>query len=162
MDPSIGAWRSSQVASIVARLSQVVHAHGKKLAMDVKVSHSDLMRNSVENGQDYHLLAPFVDEFVVWDYFGTEGNSPESVAPIASYFDDEFGASKFYLSIGLWDRTGTISGDELARALRSAQEGGATQLWITPAEKMSALHWKALANAVRAANPEADASLKQP
>jgi cellulose synthase/poly-beta-1,6-N-acetylglucosamine synthase-like glycosyltransferase len=157
-DPAIGAWRSRQVASVAARLAQGIHAHGKKFALDVKVSRGDVMRNSVENGQDYHLLAPHVDEFVVWDYFAIEGEPPERSAHVAAYLDDEFGADKFYLSIGLWDRFGYISAAELARALRSAQEGGATQLWITPAKQMAASHWKALAEAVRAANPGADAA----
>jgi len=152
-DPSIGAWRSRQVAAIVARLGKVVHAHGKKLALDVKVSNGDVMRDSLENGQDYHLLAPYVDEFVVWDYFALEGDPPERSARVAAYFDDEFGADKFYLSIGLWDRSGTLPSEKLARALRSAQEGGATKVWITPAEKMTTAHWKALADAVRNANP---------
>lgn len=157
LDPAIGAWRSRQVASVAARLAQGIHAHGKKFALDVKVSRGDVMRNSVENGQDYHLLAPHVDELVVWDYFAIEGEPPERSARVAAYLDDEFGAGKFYLSLGLWDRFGYISGNELARALRSSQEGGATQLWITPAKNMSAAHWKALAEAVRAANPGADA-----
>ncbi len=158
LDPIIGKWRSRQVASVASRLAQAVHSHGKKFALDVKVSRGDVMRNSVENGQDYHLLAPHVDEFVVWDYFAIEGEPPERSARVAAYLDDEFGADKFYLSIGLWDSFGYISGNEFARALRSAQEGGATQLWITPAKQMSTSHWRALAEAVRAANPGADAT----
>ncbi len=155
LDPSIGAWRSRQVESIVARLAQHVHAHGKKFALDVKVSHGDIMHNSVESGQDYHLLAPHIDEFVVWDYFALAGEPPESAARVAAYFDDEFGTDKFYLSIGLWDRTGAISSEKLARALRSALEGGASKLWITPGEMMTMAHWRALAEAVRNANGEA-------
>jgi hypothetical protein len=153
LNPEVGAWRSRQVASIAARLAKIVHAHGKKFALDVKVSRGDVMRNSVENGQDYQLLAPIVDEFVVWDYFALEDMPPENSARVAAYLDDEFGADKFFLSIGMWGRSATISADEFARALHSAQLGGATRLWITPAEKMSPAHWKALAGAVRAANP---------
>ena len=155
LNPEVGAWRSSQVASIATRLAKTVRTHGKKFALDVKVSRGDVMRNSVENGQDYHLLAPIIDEFVVWDYFALQGVQPENSARVAAYLDDEFGADKFYLSIGMWGRDGTITADEFARALHSAQQGGATQLWITPAEKMSATHWKALAGAVRAVNPAA-------
>lgn len=162
LDPIVGNWRSQQVASVVSRLAQGVHKHGKKFELDVKVSRNDVMKNSVENGQDYHLLAPLVDELVVWDYFAIEGELPERSARVAAYLDDEFGADKFYLSIGLWDRFGYISGDELARALRSSQEGGATQLWITPAKQMTSSHWKALADAVRAANPDADVPQNKP
>lgn len=160
-NPMIGQWRSKQVASIVARLSQAVHAHDKRLALDVKISRGNLSRNSVENGQDYDLLAPYVDEFVVWDYFATEGESPESAGPVAAYFNEKFGASKYYLSVGLWGRSVNISGDELARALRSAQEGGAANLWVTPAEHMTTLHWKALADVVHAANISTDETQSQ-
>ena len=152
LDPSIGAWRSRQVAGIVARLAEIVHRHGKKFALDVKISRGDLTHNSLENGQDYHLLAPYVDEFVVWDYFATEGDPPESTARVANYFTKIFGANKFFLSIGLWGRSGTIDGDTLERALHSARQGGARQIWITPAEKMTASHWTAIANTVRTAN----------
>jgi biofilm PGA synthesis N-glycosyltransferase PgaC len=155
-DPSIGAWRSRQVATIAERLAKIVHAHGKKIALDVKVSQGDVMHNSVENGQDYHMLAPYVDEFVVWEYFALEGEPPERTARVAAYLDDEFGADKFFLSIGLWGRSGTISSETFARALHSSQEGGATKLWITPADKMTAAHWKALAEAVRNTNPMTD------
>lgn len=161
-DPSIGAWRSRQVASIAARLRSAVHDHGKKFALDVKVSNGDVLQDSRENGQDYHLLAPVVDEFVVWDYFALEGQPPERSARVAAYFDDEFGTDKFYLSIGLWDRSGTLSGEKLARALRSAREGGATKVWITPAEKMTTQHWKAIADSVRNANSESDTSSASP
>ncbi len=161
LDHSVGNWRSHQVAAITSRLAKDIHAHGKKLALDVKISRDDIAHNSVENGQDYHLLAPLVDEFVVWDYFATEGEPPERSATVAYYFNKEFGPDKFYLSIGLWDRSGVISAETLARALRSAQAGGATQLWITPAEKMTTRHWEALAAAVRAVSPGADALLEQ-
>jgi hypothetical protein len=152
LDSSIGTWRSRQVESIAARLAQYVHAHGKKFALDVKVSHGDVIHSPVESGQDYRLLAPHVDEFVVWDYFALAGEPPENAARVAAYFADEFGADKFYLSIGLWDRSGVISGEVFARALQSAQEGGASKLWITPGELMTVPHWRTLAEAVRNAN----------
>lgn len=154
LDPIIGKWRSQQVASVAKRLAQMTHKHGKKFALDVKLSRSDVMNNSVENGQDYQMLAPLVDELVVWDYFAIVGDPPERSARVAAYLDDEFGADKFYLSIGLWDRFGFISSGELARALHSAREGGATHLWITPAKEMTSSHWKVLGESVRAANPD--------
>jgi cellulose synthase/poly-beta-1,6-N-acetylglucosamine synthase-like glycosyltransferase len=155
--PEVGAWRSRQVAGFVARLAAAVRTEGKRFALDVKVSRGDVMRNSVENGQDYRLLAPLVDELIVWNYFAIEGEPPEAGARIAAYLDDEFGADKFYLSIGLWDRRGYISAAELARALRAAQVGGATNLWITPAKELGRRHWRELAESVRAANPGLEA-----
>ncbi len=155
-NPELGNWRSKQVASIVARLAQAVRRHGKRFAMDVKISRGDIMRNSLENGQDYKLLAPLVDEFVAWDYFGITGRTPESSAGIAAYFDDEFGTDHYYHSIGLWrnprhwyDRRKQISANELLRALRAARTGGAENIWITPAAELSPDHWRAIGEFVR-------------
>jgi cellulose synthase/poly-beta-1,6-N-acetylglucosamine synthase-like glycosyltransferase len=149
LDPAIGAWRSRQVASVVERASRAVHAHGKQLYMDVKLSRGSLQHNAVEAGQDYALLAPWVDRFVVWDYFAIEGLAPESSARAAAYFDDEFGAERFYLSIGLWKTRGYIDADELARALAAARAGGAEQIWVTPAKALDDAHWRAIRDAAR-------------
>jgi len=144
-DRALGAWRSREVAGVVKQLSEAVHRHGKKFALDVKFSRADLTRNSAEYSQDYALLAPWVDEFIVWDYFAIEGLPPENSARVAAYCDDEFGPDGFFLSIGLWGRRGgTVSPEDLARSLRSAREGGADHIWITPARQMTPSHWDAL------------------
>jgi len=117
----------------------------------VKFSRPDLTRNSAEYSQDYALLRPWVDEFIVWDYFAIEGLPPENSARVAAYCDDEFGPDGFFLSIGLWGRRGGIvSPEALARSLRSALEGGAEQIWITPARQLTPSHWKTLAQFARA------------
>jgi len=150
-DPVLGAWRSGEVAGVVKKLSEAVHRHGKKFALDVKFSRPDLTRNSAEYSQDYALLRPWVDEFIVWDYFAIEGLPPENSARVAAYCDDEFGPDGFFLSIGLWGRRGGIvSPEALARSLRSALEGGAEQIWITPARQLTPSHWKTLAQFARA------------
>jgi len=149
-DRTLDAWRSGELALVVKRLSRAVRRHGKTFALDVKFSRGDLTRNSAEYGQDYALLSPWVDEFVVWDYFAIEGLPPENAARVAAYLDDEFGAHGFFLSIGLWDRNGgTISVEAFARGLRSARLGGAERIWITPAKDLSPAHWDALAEFVR-------------
>lgn len=152
LDPKLGAWRSRQVASVVARIARVVHAHGKRLAMDVKLSRDSLRRNSAENGQDYRLLAPWVDEFVVWDYFALESRAPETSASVAEYFNNEFSARRYFLSLGLWDKGGGfISPDSLGRALRAARKGGAELIWITPGEALTPGHWRVIAESARVA-----------
>lgn len=158
LDPALGAWRSHQVAAVVARLAQAVHAHGKRFAVDVKLSRDTLFRNSAENGQDYRLLAPLVDELIAWDYFALEDQPPEFSARAAAYLADELGTDRYYLSIGLWAKYGRVIPPELlARALRSAKEGGARHLWLTPAKDLSRAHWRALAEF--AAPPVQGASL---
>ena len=150
----IGHWRSAQVATLVGRIADAVHRHGKKIAMDVKLSRNDIQRNSLENGQDYTKLAPLVDELVVWHYYGIGGDAPESSSHVAAWLDDELGPNKTYLSLGLWktgwlDRIGIMPANELYRGLKAARLGGARQLWITPARDMSNAHWRALARWVR-------------
>lgn len=147
---SIGHWRSAQVAGIVDRLAKAVHKHGKRLAMDVKLSRGDIHRNSVENGQDYTRLAPLVDELVVWNYFGIGNEAPEKSSYVAAYFDDEFGADKSYISLGLWKTSwfgdlGVLPANEFYRGLAASRLGGANNIWITPAKDMSRAHWRALA-----------------
>lgn len=150
-EPVLNIWRSRELASVVERLSRVVRRHGKKFALDVKFSRPDLTRNSAEYSQDYTLLAPWVDEFIVWDYFAIEGLPPENSARVAAYFDDEFGADRFFLSIGLWGRRGaTLSAGDMARGLRAARQGGAENLWITPLRQFTPEHWTALAEFARA------------
>ncbi|MGB5082750.1 MAG: hypothetical protein WBO23_18640, partial [Burkholderiales bacterium] len=147
---ALDTWRSRELALVVERLSRAVRRHGKTFALDVKFSRGDLTRNSAEYGQDYALLAPWVDEFVVWDYFAIEGLPPENAARVAAYFDDEFGANAFFLSIGLWDRDGgTIPAEAFARGLRAARLGGAERIWITPARDLSPAHWDAVAEFAR-------------
>jgi len=159
MHPALTQWRSRQVASIVKQMADIVHKHNKQLDFDVRVSRDDMTRNSAENGQDYYLLEPHIDRFVVWDYFALVGLPPESSARVAAYFDDEFGHNRSYLSIGLWGKSQPlffwqpreqfISADELQRSLVAAELGGVRDVWITPAKEMTAEHWQALAGWVR-------------
>jgi hypothetical protein len=159
LHPALSRWRSEQVASVVKQLAAVVHQHGKQLDFDVRVSRDELTRNSAENGQDYYLLEPNVDRFVVWDYFALVGLPPESSARVAAYFDDEFGPNRSYLSIGLWSKSQPlkfwepreqfISAAELQRSLKAAELGGVRDVWITPAKEMTAEHWQALAGWVQ-------------
>lgn len=157
LDPGLMHWRSTEVASVIKDLANIVHRHGKQLYVDVRVSRDDITRNSAENGQDYTLLAPWVDKFVVWDYFALSGLPPESSAKVAAYFNDEYGPDRSFLSIGLWDKPllglssiqGTeryISPSQLERALNAASMGGATDLWITPAKELTPRHWEVLAH----------------
>ena len=159
LHPALTQWRSQQVAAIIQQMATIVHSHGKQLDFDVRVSRDDMTRNSAENGQDYYVLEPNVDRFVVWDYFALVGLPPESSARVAAYFDDEFGPGRSYLSIGLWDKSQPlkfwqpreryISAAELSRSLNAAALGGVRDVWITPAKEMTAEHWQALAQWVR-------------
>ena len=144
--PSVGKWRSQQVAQAVARLSTIARTHKKKLLVDVRVSRDDLTRNSNENGQDYRLLLPLVDRLVVWDYFAMDRLSPRATGKVARYMSRQFGPDCYWHSIGLWDhKGGAIDATQLARAIRSARQGGSSNIWVTPAKDLTNSHWEALA-----------------
>jgi biofilm PGA synthesis N-glycosyltransferase PgaC len=144
--PAIGKWRSRQVARAVARLSAIARTHNKKLLVDVRVSRDDLTRNSSENGQDYRLLLPLVDRLVVWDYFAMDRLSARATGKVARYMSRHFGADRYWHSIGLWnDKGGAIDAEQLAHAVRSARQGGSSNIWITPAKDLTNSHWQALA-----------------
>lgn len=144
--PAIGKWRSAQVARAVARLSAIARAHKKKLLVDVRVSRDDLARNSSENGQDYRLLLPLVHRLVVWDYFAMDRLSPRATGKVARYMSRHFGRDSYWHSIGLWDdKGGTIDAEQLAQAIRSARQGGSSNIWITPAKDLTNSHWQAMA-----------------
>lgn len=147
MHDSIAAWRSGQVARITARLSGIARGRGKRLLMDVKFSRDDPGRNSRENGQDYRLLRPLVDELVVWDYFAIERLPPEVSGKAAGYLSRYLGPDRYWHSIGLWDdQGGTIDAERMAHAIRAASEGGSENIWITPSGRMTRAHWSAIAD----------------
>lgn len=144
-DPAIGKWRSEQVARTVARLSAIARTYGKQLLMDVRVSRDNLARNSSENGQDYRLLLPLVDQLVVWDYFAIDRLSPRVAGKVARYLSRNFGANRYWHSIGLWDdKGGAIDAEQMERAIRAARKAGSDNIWITPGKDLTAAHWQAL------------------
>ena len=146
LHPAVGKWRSEQVSKSVARLSRIAHTYGKQLLVDVRVSRDDLSRNSTENGQDYRLLLPLVDQLVVWDYFALDGLPPKVTGTVAKYLSRHFGAKRYWHSIGLWnDKEGAIDAAQLTSSIRAARRGGSTNIWITPGKYLTDAHWDALA-----------------
>lgn len=143
--PAISQWRSAQVARVIGRLASITRAHGKLLQVDVKVSRNNLARNSRENGQDYNLLLPLVDQLVVWDDFGINQLPPEETGTVAGYLSHYLGSGRYWHSIGLWDgEGGTIDADQLYRAIRAARLGGTRNIWLTPGKHLTKGHWQAI------------------
>lgn len=143
-DPSIGRWRSARMAAFVARAAATVHAHGKKLFVDVRVSWDTLSHNSAENGQDYRtLLAAGADRLVVWDYFAINSRPARESARLAEYLA-RLGGDKFILSVGMWAKRGAISAADLRIALTSSARSPLAGSWITPAGMIDDDHWTVL------------------
>jgi hypothetical protein len=144
LNPAIGTWRSHQVAGVLSRLSSAALSHGKRMLFDAKVSRDDLSRNSRENGQDYALLRPHLDELVVWDHFALDGRAPSQSMETARYLGKELGAD-YWHGVGLWHPNSfAVDAKQMRLALLSALRGGARRLWIAPSHYLSPLHWQQL------------------
>ena len=143
LNPAIGGWRSGQVAAVVSRLACTARAHDKRMLFDVKLSRDDLSCNSRENGQDYALLRPHVDEFVVWDQFALDGAEPAQSAEAARHLSQELGPDEYWHCVGLWHNDGLpLDAQQMRRSLLGALHGGARRLWIAPSHYLSPLHWQ--------------------
>ncbi|WP_284053380.1 glycosyltransferase [Stakelama marina] len=146
LDRHLTEWRSKQVATILGRLSSAARLHDKRLIADVKVSRGNFSRNSRENGQNYDLILPRVDQLVVWDYFALNGLEPDSSGKLARYLSRELGPDRYWHSIGLWDRHHhSVPADAMGDSISAAVRGGARNLWITPGRRLSRKHWETLA-----------------
>lgn len=91
------------------------------------------------DGQDYAALLEVADRLVIWGYFALHGREPGSLERLAR--EAPAGST---ISVGLWARHGTISRDELRRAVDAAARGGAEMVEIVPMSLMTAGHWEAL------------------
>jgi hypothetical protein len=142
-EPTLGKWRSSQVARIVSRLNGVAHAHGKRILFDAKLSCDDPSRNSRENGQDYALLRPHVDEFIVRDEFASDEASSPDALEAARYLGKELGAEGYWHCVELGHRDEPrVCAQQMRQALLTALRGGARRLWIASSRHLSPLHWQ--------------------
>jgi hypothetical protein len=144
-DPSIGTWRSEQVAKFVARAAEAAHRRGKQFLVDVRVSWDHLDHNSRENGQDYEMLLAHADRLVVWDYYGLSSDLDASVTRAIVDHLEELNADRFIVSIGLWANQGVLSATDLGKGLALLNGRGLAGALVTPVSMFDASHWQALA-----------------
>ena len=140
--PSLGAWRSKSVATLVAKAAAAAHANGAILDMDVRAPWHDPGGDRPESGHDYGLLAAAADRLVVWDYFGLNDAAPAYSAELARAMAKRPG--KFAISVGMWATDGSISAAELADALAASVSGGASAVAVTPSSMLDDDAWQAL------------------
>jgi hypothetical protein len=140
--PSLGAWRSKSVASIVAKAAAAAHANGATLDMDVRAPWHDPAGDRPESGHDYGLLAAAADRLVLWDYFGINDAAPAYSAELAKAMAKRSG--KFVISVGMWAADGRIPAADLAAGLEAAVSGGATAVAVTPSSMLDEDAWRAL------------------
>lgn len=144
-DEKLIEWRCNEVAGVIKKMADIVHAHGKKLYVDVEVSWDNFADNAREKGQDYNKLLQYADKLVIWDYFNLAGKAPEHSEKLAAYLKNNFREDQVILSVGLWGKDGgTLPANDMGQALASSVKGGVRNFWTTPSHKLSADHWKVL------------------
>jgi hypothetical protein len=145
LNPAIGKWRSEQVVGVVARLSTVARAHGKRMLFEAKLSRDDLSRNSREHGQDHALLRPHVDELVVRDDLALSDAEPEESAAAARHLCRTIGPDDYWHCVGLRGGDGlALAAPRMRLSLSNALSGGARRLWVAPSHYLSPFHWQQL------------------
>jgi hypothetical protein len=145
LNPMIGKWRSGQVAEIIARLSAFARAHGKCMLFEAQLSRDDLSRSSRENGQDYGLLRPLVDEFVIRDDVALDDVEPSESTTVARHLCRAIGPDDYWHCVGLKGREGlALEAHRMRLTLVAALRGGARRLWIAPSHYLSPSHWQHL------------------
>lgn len=142
-NPALGAWRAGALATLLARVQDVVHDHGVELEMDVRAPWRDPHGDRAQSGHDYELLLEHADRIAVWNYFALDGRTPADGAEIARSLTERF-PGRVSLSTGLWAPDGTISGAALAESLELVHAAGAEAASVTPYSLMTDEHWEAL------------------
>jgi hypothetical protein len=143
-DPSIGEWRSREIARFLGKAHAITSKYGKQLFVDVAVTWKSPGMMGADHGTRYDILLEQVDRVVVWDYFALNGYKPEYSQNLADVLLQKTDG-KSILSIGLWAKNSqTITPAQLEAAILAAQKGGIQDIWITPSLFMTDAHWDVL------------------
>ncbi len=142
--PSIGEWRSREIARFLEKVRAITIKYGKQLYIDAAVTWNAPENMGAEHGTRYDILLEQADRIVIWDYFALNGYPPEYNQPLAQFLLQRVGDRAIF-SIGLWDKNNTtITPAQLEAGILAAQQGGMQDLWITPSLLMTDAHWAVL------------------
>lgn len=140
-DPTLGIWRSLEMASLVSRIRRVVSRHGVLLEIDVRAPRPGELRGRPDSGHDYGMLLEAADRLAIWHYVGIDehsrGAGQQHLLALIRH-----NPQRMVLSVGLWANEGVLSAGELVTEL--ALGADLAQLSVTPASLMTPAHWKAL------------------
>jgi hypothetical protein len=143
-DPSIGEWRSHEIARFLGKARAITAKYGKRLFVDAAVTWKSPESLGADHGTRYDILLEQADRVVIWDYFALNGYRPEFSQNLAELLVQKTDG-RAILSIGLWAKNDqTITPAQLEAAILSAQKGGMQDIWITPSLLMTDAHWEVL------------------
>ena len=140
-DPVIWKWKTAMMERFLKRAETIVHYNKKELYVDVPVSWTDLERNGREAGLDYRMVLQHADKIIVWNYYYLENLPPTVSEKLSRHLAATLPLARFYVSIGLWGQKEHVAPESFKVAVESTLRGGASQIWITPNDLVTAKHW---------------------
>jgi hypothetical protein len=143
-DPTIGEWRSREIARFLSMAHAITAKYDKLLFVDAAVTWEAPSNMGAEHGTRYDILLEEADRVVIWNYFALNGFQPEYSQNLAEVFIKKT-SGRSILSIGLWAKNDqTITPAQLEAAIIATQKGGVKDIWITPSLMMTDEHWQVL------------------
>jgi len=142
--PTIGEWRSREIARFLQKARTITDKYGKQLYIDAAVTWIAPANMGVEHGTRYDILLEQADRLVVWNYFALNGYLPDFSKQLAQVLRQKVG-DRAIMSIGLWNENDTIiTPAQLEASILASQAGGIKDFWITPSLLMTDGHWDVL------------------
>jgi hypothetical protein len=142
--PVIETWRTYELNIFLSQAHAICNKSGKQFFFDVPMN---VDANGAPNGGygvKLDKVFPNVDKIILWGYFDLDSLTPENLQITASNLK-QFSQDRLIFLIGLWNKQlQPVSADKLQRAITAVQNGGLTNVWITPASLMTDAHWSAI------------------
>jgi hypothetical protein len=152
-DPAIGVWRAYEIGRFLKQAASLVHAHGKQLFIEARLSVDEDGQVSARNGTDLTIFLEHADRIIIWGSSPPDEHAPRTLENLTQFLS-RFGQDQTILMVGLWDKKYdygipndqmlAIPTQDFQAALQSTVADGTANLWITPSFLMSASHWQVL------------------
>jgi hypothetical protein len=141
---SIETWRTYELNIFLSQVHAICSKYGKQFYFDIPMN---VDANGAPNG-GYGVqpdkIFTNVDKIILWGYFNLDSLTPENLQITASTLK-QLNPDRTIFLIGLWNvQSQAVSADKLQRAIKAVQNGGLTNIWVTPASLMTDAHWNAI------------------
>ena len=143
-NPTIETWRTYELNIFLSQVHAICSKYGKQFYFDVPLNVA--ANGTPDGGYGVQLDKMFtnVDKIILWGYFNLDSLTPENLQITAGNLN-QINPDRTIFLIGLWNvQLHAVSADKLQRAIKAVQNGGLTNIWITPASLMTDAHWSAI------------------
>jgi hypothetical protein len=146
-DPAIENWRTYELNIFLSLAHDICSKYGKQFFFNVPVSLDAVGTPSSGYGVQLDKMFTNVDKLIIWGYFDLDSLAPENLQNTASNLK-QYDPNRIIFLIGLWNKQmQAISAEKLQQAITALQNGGITNIWITPASLMTDAHWSTVEQA---------------